>query len=158
MGTSQTKTGKTRGVFIFSVYVIICFVFVALAAVSTPAQSTDTIPPSSPIGLTGTATTCGQVDLSWGASKDNLGGSGLKAYTIYRNDGVNTSIGAARTSFSDTNRVGAATTLTYYVVAQDNAGNNSLPSNTITVVTPTCPTSLGEQIIDGTYREPHIPP
>src|SRR5258706_6827197 len=154
MGTSKTQTGKTRRVLFLSVYVIICFVFVAFAALSTPAQSTDTIPPSSPIGLTGTAATCGQVDLSWGASTDNVGGSGLKAYTIYRTDGVNTSIGAVRTSFSDTNWVRAATTLTYYVVAQDNAANNSLPSNTITVVTPTCPTSLGEKVVDSSYNGP----
>src|SRR5258708_21652009 len=111
MGTSKTQTGKTRRVLFLSVYVIICFVFVAFAALSTPAQSTDTIPPSSPIGLTGTAATCGQGDLSWGASTDNVGGSELQAYTIYRTDGVNTSIGAVRTSFSDTKWLIAATTL-----------------------------------------------
>jgi len=118
------------------------------------AQTTDQIPPSTPIGLTATAVSCGQVDLSWGASTDNLGGTGLKAYTIYRNDGVNTSIGAIRTTFSDTNWVRSATTLTYYVVAQDNAGNNSAPSNTVTIATPTCPVSLGEQVVDSSYNGP----
>src|SRR3989442_14415297 len=49
------------------------------------AQTTDTIPPTPPTGLVATASTCGQVDLAWGASTDNVGGSGLKAYTIYRN-------------------------------------------------------------------------
>ncbi len=113
----------------------------------------NTTAPTVPTGLVATASTCGQVDLSWGASTDS-GGSGLKAYTIYRNDGVNTAIGAARTAFSDTNYVRSSTTLTYYVVAQDNAGNNSLPSNQVTVVTPTCPMSLGEQIVDSAYIEP----
>src|SRR5713101_2649748 len=117
----------------------ICFGSIARA------QTTDTIPPTPPTGLVATASSCGQVDLSWGASADNVGGSGLKAYSIYRNDGVNTAIGAARTTFSDTNWVRSSTTLTYSVVAQDNAGNNSLPSNQVTVVTPPCSMSLGEQ-------------
>src|SRR6266705_1087783 len=114
----------------------------------------NTTAPTVPTGLVATASTCGQVDLSWGASTDNVGGSGMKAYIIYRNDGVNTSIGAARTAFSDTNWVRSATTLTYYVVAQDNAGNNSAPSSQVTVVTPTCPMSLGEQVVDSSYNGP----
>jgi hypothetical protein len=114
----------------------------------------NTTAPTVPTGLVATAATCGQVDLSWGASTDNVGGSGMKAYIIYRNDGVNTAIGAARTAFSDTNYVRSSTTLTYYVVAQDNAGNNSLPSNQVTVVTPPCSMSLGEQIVDSAYVEP----
>src|SRR5712671_3162002 len=124
----------------------ICFGSVARA------QTTDTIPPTPPIGLVATAASCGQVDLSWGASTDNVGGSGLKAYSIWRSDsGVNTitSIGAARTSFSDTVYVKSSTSLIYYVVAQDNAGNISSPSNTVTLVTPACPMTLGEQVVDG---------
>lgn len=78
----------------------------------------------------------------------------MKAYIIYRNDGVNTAIGAARTRFSDTNWVRSSTTLTYYVVAQDNAGNNSAPSNQVTVVTPACSMSLGEEIVDSAYIQP----
>src|SRR5713226_5242744 len=131
----------------------VCLIFVCVPETSF-AQTTDTIPPTPPTGLAATAATCGQVDLSWGASTDNVGGSGLKAYTIYRNDGVNTAIGAARTTFSDTNWVRSSTTLTYSVVAHDNAGNNSLPSNQVTVVTPPCSMSLGEQIVDSAYMEP----
>src|SRR5437870_3512875 len=63
----------------------------------------DLIPPSGPLGLTATAVSCGQVDLSWNASVDNTGGSGMKAYIIGRSDGVNTTIGSTRTTFSDTN-------------------------------------------------------
>src|SRR6266481_2028945 len=98
------------------------------------AQTTDQTPPSAPTGLVASAASCGQVDLSWGASTDNVGGSGLKAYSIWRSDsGVNTvtSIGASRTAFSDTVYVKSSTTLSYYVVAQDNAGNISAPSNTV---------------------------
>ena len=111
------------------------------------------VAPTAPTGLVATASTCGQVDLSWGASTDS-GGSGLKAYTIYRNDGVNTSIGSVRTAFSDTNWVRSATTLTYHVVAQDNAGNVSASSNTVTVVTPACSMSVGEQVVDSSYNGP----
>src|SRR5437867_1859352 len=121
------------------------------------AQTTDTIPPSPPIGLIATAATCGQVDLSWGASTDEVGGSGLMAYSIWRSDGgVNTvtTIGAARTTFSDTNYVKSSTTMTYYVVAIDGAENKSLASNSVTVVTPPCPMSLGEQIVDSADTGP----
>src|SRR5947199_4146045 len=86
------------------------------------AQTTDLIPPLPPTGLTATVASCGQVDLSWGASTDEVGGSGLMAYSIWRSDGgVNTvtTIGAARTTFSDTNYVKSSTTMTYYVVAID---------------------------------------
>jgi hypothetical protein len=73
---------------------------------------------------------------------------------INRSDGVNTTIGAARTTFSDTNYVQSSTTLTYYMVARDGAGNNSMPGNSATVTTPACSTSLGEQTVDNAYMEP----
>src|SRR6185295_3601777 len=65
-----------------------------------------------------------------------------------------TAIGAVRTTFSDTNYVKSSTTLTYSVVAQDNAGNKSLSSNSVSVTTPACPTSSGETVIDSAYVEP----
>jgi len=108
-----------------------------------------------PNGFTATAASCGQVDLSWNASMDT-GGSGLKAYTIYRNDGVDTtiSIGSARTTFSDTNYLKSSTTMTYYVVAKDSAGNASAPSASVTVTTPSCLASGNEQVVDSAYIEP----
>src|SRR6266478_3593080 len=120
------------------------------------AQTTDQIPPTPPTGLVASAPSCGQVDLSWAASTDDVGGSGLKAYVINRNDGVNTTItiGATRTTFSDTNYVKSSTTLTYYAVALDNAGNQSPASNSATVTTPTCATSAGEQVADTAYADP----
>jgi hypothetical protein len=60
--------------------------------VVTAAQTTDQVPPSSRTGLTAAAATCGQIDVSWGASTDNVGGSGLKAYIIERGDGIKTTI------------------------------------------------------------------
>ena len=115
-----------------------------------------TVPPTAPIGLTATATTCGQVNLSWDAAIDNSG-TGLKAYSIWRTDnGVNTvsSIGAARTWFDDTMRVNSSTTMSYYVVALDNSGNQSLSSNTVAVYTRACSLAAGEQIVDRSYLGP----
>jgi hypothetical protein len=111
------------------------------------------VPPSPPTGLSATAASCGQVDLSWNASTDNSG-TGLKAYTVTRSDGVKTSIGASRTTFSDANNVKSSTALTFTVVAQDNAGNISSPSNSFSVTTPSCPTSAGEVVVDSAYMEP----
>src|SRR5437899_41717 len=125
-------------------------VLMVLSSAPAVAQS---VPPTSPTGLTATAASCGQVNLSWSAPTDNSG-TGLKAYSISRSDGVNTSIGASRTSFSDTNYVRSSTTLTYTVVAQDNAGNKSLPSGAFVVTTPACPMSAGEEVIDTAYIEP----
>ncbi len=127
-----------------------------IGATIAAAQSTDQIPPTVPTSLTGSAATCGQVDLSWSASTDDTGGSGLKAYIINRNDGVNTNIaiGAVRSTFSDTNYVKSSTTLSYYVVAMDNAGNQSSPSNSVSVTTPPCPISSYETVIDGAYMAP----
>src|SRR5258708_26956226 len=68
----------------------------------------DQIPPSAPSDLTAEATGCGHVGLSWSASTDEPGGSGLYAYTVQRwQDGKlwnETTIRAPRTHFSDTNR------------------------------------------------------
>src|SRR5438128_5659322 len=128
-------------------------VLMVLSSAPAVAQS---VPPKSPTGLTATAASCGQVNLSWSAPTDNSG-TGLKAYSIWRNDsGVNTvtSIGAGRTWFDDTRRVKSSTAMSYYVVALDNAGNQSLPSNTVTVSTPACPLSAGEQIVDSSYLGP----
>src|SRR5262245_20554009 len=91
--------------FLFILRGALVVAFSIVGSVITAAQTTDQVPPSVPTGLTATAATCGQVDLSWAASTDNAGGSGLKAYIINRSDGVNTTIGAARTTFSDTSYV-----------------------------------------------------
>jgi hypothetical protein len=116
------------------------------------AQSPDLLPPTAPANLTATVSSCGQVELTWSASVDEPGGSGLKAYTITRVDqdsgGSVISIGAARTSFSDTNYVRASRTMTYSVTAIDHAGNRSLPGNPVSVTTPPCPVSPGEIVFD----------
>ena len=132
---------------------ILAGVAIILTALFSPVvlRGADVIPPSAPTGLIARVASCGQVDLSWNASTDEPGGSGLKAYIIHRNDWNDTTIGAARTTFSDTNYVGSSTTLTYTLIAMDYAGNQSPASNAETVTTPPCPISSNEQIIDDAY-------
>jgi YD repeat-containing protein len=109
------------------------------AAITTP----DTLPPSVPIGLSATAVSATQVNLTWTASTDT-GGSGLAGYKIYRGG---TQIGTSATaSYSDTTAVGSST-YSYMVAAYDNASNNSSQSSPATVSTPdvtppSVPTSL----------------
>lgn len=142
---------------VFSRLAVLIPTVLLLGAVSLEAQ-TDTIPPFIPTGLTAAAASCGQINLSWNASTDNVGGSGMYGYTINRYDsaGVNTAmaIGAVRTTYSDTNWVKSSSTVTYTVVAVDSAGNRSAPSSSETVTTPACPVALAEQVLDNAYMDP----
>jgi len=126
------------------------FVFMGIALA---ASGQGNLPPSAPTGLTATVTSCGQVNLSWNASTDS-GGTGLSAYVINRSDNVRTTIGSARTTFSDTMRVKSGTAVSYTVTAKDNIGNNSPASNTATVATPLCALASGETVVDSAYLEP----
>ena len=85
-----------------------------------------------PTGLSGTAISATQINLSWNASTDG-GGSGFAGYKVHRNGTV---IGStASTSYSDTTVVGS-TTYQYTVSAYDNQPNESAQSSPINVSTP----------------------
>lgn len=89
-----------------------------------PAPAADTTAPSAPANLGATAPDRSKVNLSWGASTDNVGVTG---YNIYR-DG--TKIGASTTTgFTDT-AVTEGAVYNYTVKAYDAAGNISASSNT----------------------------
>src|SRR5882724_2877399 len=109
------------------------------ASVTTP----DTLAPSVPIGLAGTAISATQINLTWTASTDT-GGSGLAGYKIYRGG---TQVGTSTTaSYSDTTVVGSST-YTYTVAAYDHVSNTSSQSSPAVVSTPdvtppSVPTSL----------------
>jgi len=91
----------------------------------------DTIAPSVPANLTGTAISSSRIDLSWAASTD-VGGSGLVGYPVYRNG---TQIAqASSTAFSDTGLT-ASTAYQYQVAALDGAGNISSTSAVVNVTT-----------------------
>ena len=84
---------------------------------------TDTTAPTVPLSLNGTAASCSQVNLSWGASTDT-GGSGLKGYNVFRNNVLLKFVAAPATTTSDTGLAGS-TSYSYQVSAIDNATNQS---------------------------------
>lgn len=106
----------------------------AIADMSTLARvifDIDTIPPSIPSNVVGTAFSSTRIDLSWAASVDT-GGSGLSGYLLYRG-GVQVATPSA-TSFSDVSLT-ASTAYQYQVAAIDAAGNISAKTTAITVTT-----------------------
>ena len=112
----------------------------------------DTTPPTQPGTLTANAISGSEVDLSWGASTDNVGVTG---YDIERCSGsgctnftqIATTTGTG-TTYKDTS-VSASTSYSYRVRATDAAGNLSDYSNTASATTaapdtqpPTAPSNL----------------
>jgi fibronectin type 3 domain-containing protein len=104
------------------------------AANATIPQPADTTAPSVPANVTATASSPTQVAVSWSASTDNAGGSGLAGYYVIRN-GVTISALLTATSYTDSS-VTANTKYSYTIEAADKAGNVSAPSNAATVTTP----------------------
>src|SRR5262249_33341363 len=103
---------------------------------SLTAQAPDTQPPTTPTNLTASAVSGSQINLSWGASTDNVGVTG---YLIERCQGVGCANFARittvpTTTYSDTGLV-SNTSYTYQVKATDAAGNFSPYSNTATATT-----------------------
>ena len=125
----------------------------ALTARSRPPLSPDTIPPSIPTGLTATAVSTTQINLSWNASTDNVAVTG---YQVFRNGAqVGTS---TTTTFSDTG-LSPSTLYSYTVQAVDAAANPSgqsapasattlTPDTILPTVTITAPT--GSTTLSGT--------
>jgi chitodextrinase len=109
---------------------------------TTTSSGTDTTPPSVPT-LTVSAASSSQINLSWTASTDNVGGSGLRAYQVYRSGVLLATV--TGTSYSNTG-LAAGTTYCYTVLAYDNAGNNSAQSAS------QCATTSG-----GTTSPPPVP-
>ncbi|HEX9450095.1 MAG TPA: fibronectin type III domain-containing protein, partial [Burkholderiales bacterium] len=89
----------------------------------------DTTPPSVPAGLTGSAVSNTQINLSWSASTDNVG---VKGYYVYLNDVPLTTTTA--TSFQHTGLT-AGTTYNYRVSAFDAVPNHSAWTATAVPVT-----------------------
>jgi polygalacturonase len=84
--------------------------------------ASDTTPPSTPTGLTATAASSSQIDVSWNASTDNVGVTG---YKIYRGGAqIATTTG---TSYSNTG-LSPSITYSYAVAAYDAAANTSAQS------------------------------
>jgi chitodextrinase len=93
--------------------------FISEDSTFTTTQFTDNSPPSVPSVLTAIVISGSQINLSWGASTDNVGVTG---YRIYRDGSIITTTGD--TYYSDTG-LAQSTRYTYTVIALDAAGNES---------------------------------
>lgn len=107
----------------------------------------DTVAPSVPAGLTVGAVTSSSVALSWTASTDNAGGSGVAGYDVYRGT---TLIGSPTTTSFTATGLSPDTAYSFTVRAKDVAGNVSASSaavnartQTDVIVTPTPTTEPG---------------
>jgi chitodextrinase len=104
----------------------------AAVVVTTPATP-DQTSPSTPTGLSATAVTPTQVDLSWSAATDNVGVAG---YGVYRDGQLIATV--PTTVYSDTT-ASPSTTYSYAVDAFDAANNRSALSAPAIVTTPSAP-------------------
>ena len=114
-------------------------------------SAADTTPPTAPAGLTATAVSASQINLSWPASTDKVGVTG---YRVERCQGAGCTTFAqvatpTATTFNDSG-LATLTSYSYRVRAADAAGNLSAYSITATISTqaapdtqaPTAPTGL----------------
>ena len=95
--------------------------------------ASDTTPPSTPTGLTATAASSSQIDVSWNASTDNVGVTGYKVYR--KGAQIATTTG---TSYSNTG-LPPSITYSYVVAAYDAAGNTSTQSTSVSATTQAAP-------------------
>jgi hypothetical protein len=95
----------------------------------------DTQKPTPPTGLTATATSASQVDLSWQHGTDNVGVTG---YRVLRNGSQIATVGVT-TAYSDTTAA-PNTSYSYELLAVDAAGNVSDPGSSASATTPPAPT------------------
>ncbi|WP_133477762.1 glycosyl hydrolase family 18 protein [Cognatilysobacter segetis] len=97
----------------------------SVGTATTPGGSTDTVAPGVPSGLAMTAQNESSISIKWTASADNVGGSGLARYEVFRNGA---SVGSSTTNAYTDSALAASTGYTYTVRAVDNAGNASAQS------------------------------
>lgn len=122
------------------------------SAQGTPVSATtgqDTAAPTTPTGVSATAVSISQINLSWTASTDNIAVTG---YKVYRCTGASCSnyaqVGTPTgTTYNDTGLT-VSTTYRYQVTALDAKGNESARSTTVSAATnsdttaPSVPTGL----------------
>lgn len=106
--------------------------------------------PTAPANLIDANITMTSVDLSWDAATDNVGVTG---YQVYQNGSL---ITTTSNTYYNVTGLNSGTSYTYYVIAEDAAGNESAQSNTINITTltdteaPTAPTGVASSGIGQT--------
>jgi chitodextrinase len=104
-----------------------------------PQPSRDITPPTVPSGITASAASSSQINLSWRASTDQVG---VKGYKVYRNRTQIANV--TGTSFSESG-LAANTTYGYTVSAYDAAGNTSAQSRLVSARTLTTSGGSGSE-------------
>jgi hypothetical protein len=102
----------------------------------------DTAAPSAPSLISANSTSSSSVTLSFTSSSDNVGGSGIAGYNIYRSAAFIAYYpfsGTGTLSYTDTG-LAPSTQYSYFVRAKDNAGNLSVNSNGMLATTLSAPT------------------
>lgn len=94
--------------------------------------TTDSTPPSVPTGLASPGQTSTSISLSWAASTDNAGGSGVAGYDVYRDGAL---VGSPSATTFTNSALTASTQYAFRVRARDNAGNASVQSAAFSVRT-----------------------
>ncbi|MGQ0605662.1 MAG: fibronectin type III domain-containing protein [Candidatus Nitrosotenuis sp.] len=163
--TSYSHTGLTTNqVYVYRVYTITQFGTSAQAsgeAVVQPTSSSALTAPNSPTGLSSTAVSPTQINLSWTAPTNN-GGSAITGYKIEVKSGTGTfsnlvsNTGSTTTTYSHTSLT-TGTTYTYRVSAINSIGTSSTsseasatPTSSSTSGTPGSPTGLVATVISST--------
>ncbi|MEY9863535.1 hypothetical protein ABH935_009188 [Catenulispora sp. GAS73] len=122
---------------------------------STTSGGGDTTPPTAPTSLASSTHTSSTIDLSWGASTDNVGVTG---YTIYNGSSVLATVNGTTTSTQLTG-LSASTAYNLTVKASDAAGNFSAASNAITVTTNSSSGGGGgDKVVNGDFETASFSP
>ncbi|WP_328230370.1 MULTISPECIES: glycosyl hydrolase family 18 protein [Lysobacter] len=106
--------------------------------------SSDTTPPSVPGGLASPSQTSNSVSLTWNASTDNSGGSGVAGYDVYRGGSV---VGSPTSNSYTVSGLNPSTSYSFTVRARDNAGNASAQSGSISATTKPATPGGGKKVI-----------
>jgi hypothetical protein len=147
----QSYSGLADGAYTFTVQATDAAGNVNVASY---AFTVDTVAPAVPTGLTATASSVSEIDLSWTAATDTVGVAG---YMVFR-DGGTTPIGIVTTgtTFADTG-LAPSSDHSYTVVAVDAAGNASAPSALAVATTLTLPATVTPTALPTTVTPTALP-
>ncbi len=98
-------------------------------ATATTLPPPDGTAPSVPANVSASAVSSSQIQVTWSASTDDPGGSGVASYGVYQDGALVATVPATTTSYTATG-LAAATTYGFSVSATDTAGNTSARSAT----------------------------